>query len=136
MYCINSLCLLTKTAFSSYNIRTRFARHTIVKLKIKSQFDSKLVWKRKNNTYVEENTNRAIQLELLVSQIHLVATRSDPNRSIEKCQQQNGPSDWCTILFLALRIDLNQRFPNFFVRGTLQDNFSENGTPLKQTNNR
>ena len=31
---------------------------------------------------------------------------------------------------------LRQRFPNFFVRGTLQDNFSENGTPLKQTNNR
>ena len=33
--CINLLCLLTKTAFSSFNIRTRFARHTIVKLKIK-----------------------------------------------------------------------------------------------------
>ena len=86
--CINSLCLLTEAAFSFYNIRTRFARHTIVKLKIKSQFDLKLVWKRKNNTYVEENTNRAFQLELLVSQIHLVATRSDPNRSIETCEQQ------------------------------------------------
>ena len=33
--CINSLCLLTETAISSYNIRTRFARRTIVKLKIK-----------------------------------------------------------------------------------------------------
>ena len=75
-------------AFSFYNIRTRFARHTIVKLKIKSQFDLKLVWKHKNNTYVQENTNRAFQLELVVSQIHLVATRSDPNRSIETCEQQ------------------------------------------------
>ena len=65
--CINSLCLLTETAFSSFNMRTRFARHTIVKLEIKSQFDLKLLWKRKNNTYVEENTNRAFQLELLVS---------------------------------------------------------------------
>ena len=80
---------LTETAFSSFNIRTRFARHTIVKLKIKSQFDLKLVWKRKNNTYVEENTNRAFQLELLVSQIRLVATRSDPNRSIETCVQHS-----------------------------------------------
>ena len=40
--CINALCLLTETAFSSYNILTRFARHTIVKLRIKSQFDFKL----------------------------------------------------------------------------------------------
>ena len=79
---------LTETAFSSFNIPTRFARHTIVNLKIKSQFDLKLVWKRKNNTYVEENTNRAFQLELLVSQIRLVATWSDPNRSIETCVQQ------------------------------------------------
>ena len=55
---------------------------------MKSQSDLKLVWKRKNNTYVEENTNRAFQLELLVSQIRLAATRSDPNRSIETCVQQ------------------------------------------------
>ena len=81
--CINLLCFLTETAFSC-----TLARHTIVKLKIKSQFDLKLVWKRKNNTYVEENTNRAFQLELLVSQIRLVATRSDPNRLIETCVQQ------------------------------------------------
>ena len=86
--CIISLCFLTETAFSSFNIRTRFARHTIVKLKVKSQFDLKLVWKRKNNTCVEVNTNRAFQLELLVNQIRLVATRSDPNRSIETCVQQ------------------------------------------------
>ena len=46
------------------------------------------MWKRNNNTYVEENTNRAFQLELLVSQIRLVVTRSDPNRSIETCVQQ------------------------------------------------
>ena len=75
-------------AISSYNIHTRFARRTIVKLRLKSQFDLKLVWKRKNNTYVEENTNRAFLLELLVSQIRLVATRSDPNRSIETCVKQ------------------------------------------------
>ena len=47
--------------------------------------------KRKNNIYVEENTNRAFLLELLVSQIRLVATRSDPNRSIETCVQQHTP---------------------------------------------
>ena len=46
------------------------------------------MWKRKKNTYVEENTNRAFQLELSVSQIRLVATRSDPNRLIETCVQQ------------------------------------------------
>ena len=86
--CVNSLCLLTETAFSSYNIRTRFARHTIVKLRIESQFDFKLAVKRKNNIYVEENTNCAFLLELLVSQIRFVATRSDPNRSIETCVQQ------------------------------------------------
>ena len=85
--CINSLCFLTETAFISFNIRTRFARHTIVKSKIKSQFDFKLVVKRKSNIYVEENTNRAFLLELLFSRIHLVATRSDPNRSFETCVQ-------------------------------------------------
>ena len=67
-------------------------------LKINSQFDLKLVWKRKNNTYVEKKTNRAFQLELLVSQIRLVATRSDPNRLIETCvqqQHQKKPSTRC-----------------------------------------
>ena len=90
--CINSLCLLTETAVSSYKIRTRFARHTIVKLRIKSQFDFKLAVKRKNNIYVEKNTNRAFLLELLVSQIRIVATRSDPNRSIETCVQHSNLS--------------------------------------------
>ena len=46
------------------------------------------MWKRKNNTYVEKKTNRAFQLELLVSQTRLVAIRSDPNRLIETCVQQ------------------------------------------------
>ena len=83
------------------------ARHTIVKLKIKLQFDLKLVWKRKNNTYVEENTNREFQLELLVSQIRLVATRSDPNRLMKTCVQQCAP-------YADELISMNEEFDHRF----------------------
>ena len=51
---------------------TRLARLTIVEAKNKSQFDFKLGLKRKKNIHVEENTNRAFLLELLVSQIRLL----------------------------------------------------------------
>ena len=71
LFMFTATCI-TETACSSYDIRKRLARHTIVEAKNKSRFDFKLALKRKNNIYVEENTNRAFLLELLLSQIRLL----------------------------------------------------------------
>ena len=86
--CINSLCFLQKPLVVPTIYVTCLAHHTIVKLRIKSQFDFELVLRHKNNIYVEENTNCVFLLELLVSQIRLVATQSDPNCLIKTCVQQ------------------------------------------------